>query len=79
MTANPQDEVVNISKGTTIARMELLSVDSVTTVNKKVRGISRFIDAPGDITYGKLSINQTKLTITKSTCCTTSEIPWPVC
>ena len=45
---NPRDEVVNISKGTTIARMELLPVDSVTTVNKKVRGISRVTDAQCD-------------------------------
>ena len=55
--------------------MELLSDDSVTTVNKKVGGISRVIDAQGDITYGKLSTDQTKLTLTKSTCCTTSERP----
>ena len=45
---NPRDEVVNISKGTTIARMELLPVDSVTTLNKEVRGISRVTDAQFD-------------------------------
>ena len=45
---NPRDEVVNISKSTTIVRMELLPVDSVTTVNKKLSGISRVTDAQSD-------------------------------
>ena len=45
---NPRDEVVNISKGTTIVRIELLLVDSITTVNKKARGISRVTDAQRD-------------------------------
>ena len=54
---NPRDEVVNISKGTTIARIELLLVDSITTVYKKARGIFRVTDAQRD-NYGKLSIVQ---------------------
>ena len=53
---NPRDEVVNISKGTTIVRMELLPVDSVTTVNKKVKFLESLM--LNVITYGKLSIGQ---------------------
>ena len=45
---NLRDKVINISKSTAIARMELLPVDSVTTVNKKVRRNSRVTDAECD-------------------------------